>query len=154
MALRSSNYHQWRSPGSPEHAHIILSASACGSLQHGGPSPPSRLESKMPQTLPVQVSFSLSKQLLSAVNMSHLGESKNETRAWLQEPGNRRQATRQSCVSHQRSPCVRGRAQRETEGHTRSRGLKASRVKKESSSRSSNSTRGQESQPSRGLSES
>ena len=47
------------------------------SLQHGGPSPHSQLESKMPQTLPVQLSFSLSKQLLSAVNMSHHGESKN-----------------------------------------------------------------------------
>lgn len=102
VALHNSNYHQWRSPGCPEQAHIILSASACRSLQHGGPSPPSRPESKMPQTLPIQVSFSLSKQLLSAVNMSHHGGSKNnETQAWLQEPGNRRQATRQSCVSHQ-----------------------------------------------------
>lgn len=51
--------------------------------------PTLRPESKMPQTLPIQA-FSLSKQLLSAVNMSHHGGSKNnETQAWLQEPGNR-----------------------------------------------------------------
>ena len=102
VALRNSNYYQWRNPGPAEHAHTILPASACESLQHRGPSPPSRPELKMPHTLPIQLSFSLSKRLLSAVIMSHHGGSKNnETRAWLQEPGNRRGATRQSCVSHQ-----------------------------------------------------
>lgn len=81
--------------------------------------------------------------------MSHHGASKNnETRVWLQEPGNRRRATRQSCVSHQ----LRRRGQaspgaRERQRATRGARPEASRAKKESSSRSSDSARGQQGRP-------